>query len=377
MAIALLTNHLVPYRVPLYERLAREHDVEVVLYGGGERYVPAWFAGDLETQASSAPFPARLLTGGAPGVFALAGRYETVIAPYAGGAILPAAYLGARRRGRGFVLWASVWAQPHSFKNTLARPLTRRIYRNADAVIAYGEHVRGFVAGIRGRDDDVFVAPQSVEADLFGRPVRPEEVAAFRARHALPDGPLVLYAGRLVPEKGVAVLLAAWRRAEVADATLVLIGDGPLREHCSRSPFARLLGPLAREELPVAYAASQFAVLPSIPTRRFREPWGLVCNEAMHQARPVIATSAVGAAAGGLVRDGETGLVVAPGDAGALAGALTRLLGDETLRCRLGQLAQATVAAYNYDAMLEAFDRALALTRCGSGRDRAPQRPSR
>ena len=54
--------------------------------------------------------------------------------------------------------------------------------------------------------------------------------------------------------------------------------------------------------------------LPSIPTPRFREPWGLVCNEAMHQGRPVIASDSVGAAAGGLVRDGETGIVVRSGD---------------------------------------------------------------
>ena len=52
-----------------------------------------------------------------------------------------------------------------------------------------------------------------------------------------------------------------------------------------------------------AYAAAAFAVLPSIPTPRFKEPWGLVCNEAMQQGRPMIATTAVGAVAGGLVRD--------------------------------------------------------------------------
>src|SRR5205823_15811 len=98
----------------------------------------------------------------------------------------------------------------------------------------------------------------------------------------------------------------------------------------------RLIGPLPRAALPVAYAASAFTVLPSVPTPLFREPWGLVCNEAMHQGRPVIATTAVGAAAGGLVRDMETGLVIAPGDAAALASATRRLLEDAPLRARLG-----------------------------------------
>jgi glycosyltransferase involved in cell wall biosynthesis len=91
------------------------------------------------------------------------------------------------------------------------------------------------------------------------------------------------------------------------------------------------------------------------------EPWGLVCNEAMHQARPVIATDAVGAAAGGLVRDGEGGLVVPAGDRDALRRAIDRLLSDRALRLHLGEGAQAAVSGYTYDAMVQAFDRALRL----------------
>ncbi len=98
-------------------------------------------------------------------------EYDAVIAPFAGGSMLPAAYAGAKRFGTPFVLWASVWHQPRSVTHALALPVTRHIYRHADAVIAYGEHVRRFAAQIRGRDDDIFVAPQAVERDLFGRHV--------------------------------------------------------------------------------------------------------------------------------------------------------------------------------------------------------------
>ncbi len=358
MAIALLTTYLAGYRIPLYERLAQRHGVEVLCYGGGERYVPAWFA-DLDEQIAAAPFPARRIAGPRE-AFAAARRYDAAIAPFAGGAILPAAYAGARAGGNPFVLWASVWAQPRSLSHAIALPVTRRIYRHADAVVAYGEHVRRFVAGIRGSDRDVFVAPQSVEPELFAREVAPAEVQRFRRRHGLSAGPLVLYAGRLVPEKGVGVLLDAWRRVD-SPGTLVFVGDGPLAARCAVAPGTRMLGPLPRAELPVAYRAAKLALLPSIPTPRFREPWGLVCNEAMHQARPMVASSAVGAVAGGLVRDGETGLVVAPGDAAALGAAITRLLEDELLRRRLGAAAKAAVASYTYDAMLEGFSRALAV----------------
>jgi glycosyltransferase involved in cell wall biosynthesis len=356
VAIALLTNHLVAYRTALYERLARDHGVEVLCFGGSERYLPPWFS-DLDSQLASAPFPARRL-GGARAAFELGAEYEAVISSYAGGAVLPASYLGARYRQRPFVFWASVWAQPRSLSNDLALPLTRHIYRHADAVVAYGEHARRFAAGIRGRDDDVFVAPQAVEPELFRRQVDAEEIAAFRKRHLLPSGPLVLYVGRLVPEKGIEVLAAAWPRVH-PQATLVLVGDGPLRGRVDALRGARCLGSLPREELPVAYRAAEMTVVPSIPTPRFREPWGLVCNESMHQGRPVVATTAVGAAAGGLVLDGETGVVIPPRDPVALAGAISRLLDDEGLRERLGAAAREAAAPYTYDAMAAGFDRAL------------------
>jgi glycosyltransferase involved in cell wall biosynthesis len=356
--IALLTTYLAGYRLPLYERLAAEHGVEVLCYGGGERYIPAWFT-DLDAQLAAAPFPARRLRGTREAL-TIGRDYEAVIAPYAGGTILPAAYFGARRYRRPFVLWASVWSQPRSLTNTLAAPLTRHIYRRADAVLAYGEHVRRFVASIRGREDDVFIAPQAVEPELFRREVPDSEVQAFRSRHGLPpDLPLVIYVGRLVPEKGVEVIAEAWPRLRT-DAILVVVGDGPLSDRVALLPRARLLGVLGREALPAAYRAAAIALLPSIPTPRFTEPWGLVCNEAMHQGRPMIATTTVGAVAGELVREGENGVVIRPGDPAVLAGAIDRLLADAPLRARLGAAAQAAVAPYTYEAMAAAFSRALA-----------------
>lgn len=361
MAVALLTNNLVPYRVPLYERLAADYGVEVLCWGGG-RYLPPWF-GDLDGQLRAARFPARRIHG-AGDAFRAGRSYGTVITTYAGGAILPAAYAGARTAGHGFVLWASVWAQPHSPANDLALPATRWIYRHADALVAYGEHTRRFAAGIRGRDDDIFIAPQSVEPDIFRREVSRAEVAEFRAAHGIPDGPVVLYVGRLVAEKGIDVLASAWPRV-TRPATLVVIGDGPLRARLRSIPGVAVLGAVQREGLPAAYRMASATVVPSIPTPRFREPWGLVCNESLHQGTPVIATTAVGAVAGGLVRDDDSGLVVAPGHADALSAAVDQLLSRPDLAARLGASGRQAAAAHNYEAMAAAFGRALELARPG------------
>jgi glycosyltransferase involved in cell wall biosynthesis len=177
----------------------------------------------------------------------------------------------------------------------------------------------------------------------------------------------------LIEEKGVSVLLEAWPRVR-AEATLVLIGDGPLTAPAAAVDRVRTLGPRPRPVLPAAYAAAELTVLASIPTPRFREPWGLVCNESMHQGRPVIASDSVGAVAGGLVRDGETGLVVPSGDVDALAAAIDRLLADAALRDRLGAAAREAVGAYNYETMAAAFGRALDAALTGRSRTAPPGR---
>jgi len=361
VAIALVTNVITPYRAPLYALLAERYGVEVLCFGAGQSYVPEWF-GDLDAQLAAAPFPARLIDG-PRAALRLGERYAAAIAPVAGGAMLPATYAGMRLRRRRFLLWASVWADPRGgAKSALALPLLHHLYRRADAVLTYGPHVSRHVARWRRGAGDLFVAPQSVDGALFGRPVAAAETAAWRAAHDLPvDAPLVLYVGRLVPEKGIATLLDAWRAVHAArpQARLVAIGDGELAPALRQADGVALLPPVGAEALPVAYAAATAVTLPSIPTPRFREPWGLVCNEALHQATPVVASDAVGAVAGGLVRDGETGLVVPAGDAAALATALGRLLDDERLRRRLGEAGRAALAGHTHARQADAFGDAL------------------
>jgi glycosyltransferase involved in cell wall biosynthesis len=100
-------------------------------------------------------------------------------------------------------------------------------------------------------------------------------------------------------------------------------------------------------------------VLPSITTRTFKEPWGLVVNEAFNQGVPVIATDAVGAAAGGLVQHGKTGLIVQERDASALSEALTTLLVNEKLRMEMSAETRKVVAKWSNHEMVDGFARAI------------------
>ena len=193
-----VTNYLTPYRLPLYERLAERHGLEVLCFGGGERYVPAWFS-DLDRQLESAPFPAHRLDGpraASAAWRATIERGDRAIRRRRGAARglrrrpapSPRTSFCGRRCGRS-----------RARSRTRSRsPVTRHIYRHADAVVAYGEHVRRFAAGLRGHDDDMFVAPQAVEPELFARTVcaRTRSELSVRARLAAGTaGPLRRPAG--------------------------------------------------------------------------------------------------------------------------------------------------------------------------------------
>jgi glycosyltransferase involved in cell wall biosynthesis len=273
---------------------------------------------------------------------------------------LPGAYLGARRGGAPFVLWATIWAHPRTPAHALSWLPTRVLYRRADAVVTYGPHVSAYVAERRGRSDDVFVAAQSVSRE-FRQPVSEEQRSAARERAGVEDGQaLFLFVGRLEREKGVGTLLDAWRRADLdSGAVLAFAGEGPLRAAVDGAA-ARALGFVGQGELPALYAAADALVLPSIATATFREPWGLVVNEAMHQATPVLASDSVGAVAGGLVRDGRNGLVFPAGDPDALAVRLQTLARAPELRAELGRAAREDVAPYTPEAWVDGMRRALA-----------------
>ncbi len=161
----------------------------------------------------------------------------------------------------------------------------------------------------------------SAARELGARDVRviPSGVALPSDVGSSEEPPHALYIGRLSEEKGVLELAEAAR-----GLPLVVVGEGPLR---GRLPAALPAVPPAE-----VGAYLERAAVVVCPSRR--EGYGVVAREAMAYARPVIAT-----AVGGLpdaVVDGETGLLVPPGDVPALRSALERLLGDAALRDRLG-----------------------------------------
>jgi glycosyltransferase involved in cell wall biosynthesis len=188
-----------------------------------------------------------------------------------------------------------------------ARWLFRPLLRRARLALAASDSLAEAARELGARA--VRVVPAGVEI--------PEQVGS-------PDEPPhVLYLGRLSEEKGVLELVEA-----VHDLAAVFVGDGPLRD---RVPGAVGFVPPAE----VGSYLERAAVV-ACPSRR--EGYGVVARQAMAYGRPVVATS-VGGLADAVVDD-ETGLLVQPGDVGALRSALERLLADPALCARLGDAAR-------------------------------------
>ncbi len=183
---------------------------------------------------------------------------------------------------------------------SLARPVVER----ARLVICASSALAGSARELGARE--VRVIPSGVD------------IPAEQGAEEVP--PHVLYVGRLSPEKGILDLTAA-----AEGIPLVVVGDGPLREQVPQA-----LGFVPNDELGPYFRR---AAVVAVPSRR--EGYGVVCAEAMAHGRPVVA-SAVGGLLD-LVRHGETGLLVPPGDAAGLREALHWLLGDADLRRRMGE----------------------------------------
>jgi glycosyltransferase involved in cell wall biosynthesis len=263
--------------------------------------------------------------------------------------MLASFWLAARRPARSADLVHAHWLGAGAVALALRRPyvvqpwgtdvelarrlpwLARPILRRARLVVCASSALAAEVSALGAAD--VRVVPSGVDL--------PERVAD----EAQP--PEILFAGRLSREKGVLELVAA-----AEGAKLVVVGDGPLRE---RVPGA--LGFVPPEELRTLYGRAAVVACPS-----YREGFGVVCAEAMAHGRPVVA-SAVGGLLD-LVVDGETGLLVPPGDVDALRGALQRLLADRELRRRMGQAGRARAGErFSWEtatrATVEAYETAL------------------
>jgi phosphatidylinositol alpha-1,6-mannosyltransferase len=233
----------------------------------------------------------------------------------------------------------AAWAQLPA-----SRQLLRRIGAGTDTLTYLGEYTRSRIAAAVGPQAAARMVqvPPGVDEQTFHPASGGEEI---RARLGLRDRPVVVCVSRLVKRKGQDTLIRSWPAvlSRFPDAVLLIVGGGPYRADLERLAAAtgvtasvRFTGAVPWEELAAHYGAGDVYAMPC-RTRRGGldvEGLGIVYLEASATGLPVVAGDSGGAP--DAVKQGETGYVVPGRDRGELAERLIELLGDESLRERMG-----------------------------------------
>ncbi len=336
--VAIVHNIVPPYRVPLLEALARDPRFELrVLFMARTEKVRSWrvpeqlgfpheFLPGLHLRLPATSFTLHMN----PSVLGALARFDPD-AIVVGGWDSLTAYLAALAKNRGrprrLVLWSESNAVGKPPVEGLRAAPKRWIVRRSDAALVPGRMAQDYLRRLGGGALPMEPFPNVVDTSRFALP-EGQRGALRRARRASlgVEGTTFLFLGQLVERKGIPELLEAFGRAAFgAPATLLLVGEGPLRglalaQAAASRPGRRIVVEPYRqiEELAAIYAAADALVLPSR-----EDPWPLVVVEAMTAGLPVLASDAVGNGPE-LVLPGRTGFAFRAGDPADLAECLAR-----------------------------------------------------
>jgi glycogen synthase len=228
---------------------------------------------------------------------------------------------------------------------TVGNPIERWGEYSAEAVLVITPRLYKLLLADGVDENRVHIIPPGVNPSLFEGP--------FEDPFAGVGRPRVLFVGRLAPQNGLGTLVAAAGLLEDPSAQVLLVGNGPERKalewESKRIGIAdrvHFVGFVAHERLPAVLAHADLLVLPSI-----YEELGTVLLEAMQAGLPIVACKTGGIP--DVIEDGVNGLLVPPGNPGALARAIDRLLADRDLARRLSEEARQQARDYDWEVLAE------------------------
>jgi glycosyltransferase involved in cell wall biosynthesis len=385
--LAIVASHVIQYQDPFFRRLAAEPELDVtVLFlspHGAQTYRDADMATTLRWDIELLQgYRHRFLRNLAPAtsgwfrhinpgiVRALRrDRYDAVLFMNGWGSF--SSLLGIATcivKGIPFFLYGdSSFVPPETtLRAKLRARLARLLFRRTSAFLISGAWNADYYRHYGADAGRFFPMPWAIDNERFRRAaaMTAEERQALRASYGIaPEAMAVLYSGKLIPRKDPMTLLQAFERMRHrADAAIVFVGDGELREPLERyarehgfAGAVRFTGFVNQSDIPKHYAMCDAFVLPST-----FDPRATVVNEAMACGLPVVITDRCGPA-GDIVRHGENGFVFAPGDAAALAAQLD-LLAGRAVRERMGEKSLEIIAGWDYESGVEGVKGAMGAT---------------
>lgn len=360
-SLVLITEIISPYRIPLFNALAQcpDIDLHVIFLAETDPNLRQWQIYKHEIR-----FSYQILRSWRRRI----GRYNALLnrglisaletaAPdtiVCGGYNYVASWralLWARRENIPFSLWSESNVQDLRHGYALVEFLKDEFLGKCNAFAVPGRSAFEYLRSHKIKKDLIFLAPNAVDNHLFASAaaVARKNEAAHRAELGLP-GRYFLFVGRLVREKGVFELLAAYAKLDESvhrQIGLVFAGDGSHRKQLEKQAASiapgviRFAGFVQRDQLATYYALAEMFILPT-----YTDPWGLVVNEAMACGLPVILSRAAGCAAD-LVKDNWNGLLVPPGDEVSLRSAMNHLATRPDLCVAMGGHSQQHILSFS------------------------------
>lgn len=243
----------------------------------------------------------------------------------------------------------------YAFGHSPFTPLMRFVMRRATAVTAVSDELLLLLSRIgNNTGGKIHHIPMGVDYRHFS------EAARHAGRpHDMPQGPVIIFVGRLTEKKGVQVLIDALSadRQGLESANLVIVGDGPLRPTLQERARAQglsgrvhFIGARNHDCLPAYLAAADVFALPSVEASDGdKDGLPVVLMEAAACGTPAVASSIGGIPQ--FLEDGRNGLLVPPGDAHALAAALARLLNEDDTRKAFSTQASVRAKAFDWSVI--------------------------
>ena len=360
----IITEIIAPYRIPVFNALAQHGaiDLHVIFLAETDSAQRQWMVYKDEIRFPFEVLPAWRRRIGRHSVLLNWGT-ETALRRARPDFILCGGYnyvaswqsmFWARRNHVPFGLWAESTTRDFRNRHALIEFAKMRFLRDCDAFVVPGKSSIEYLRSYGVAEEMIFTAPNAVDTQFFAQRAEVIRGEAVRHREALGlPARFFLFAGRLVPEKGIFDLLRAYGglSPEIKkDVGLVFVGDGPARSALLQCAAAinpgsiQLVGFAQREQLAAYYALADVFVFPTLT-----DPWGLVVNEAMACGLPVIASDSAGCASD-LVESGWNGRVVTGGNVGQLTNAMNELATDGELRSLMGRRSRERIEQYSPEA---------------------------
>jgi glycosyltransferase involved in cell wall biosynthesis len=241
-------------------------------------------------------------------------------------------------------------------RSATVRAFARFTLERAARVTACSDDLRRRAVALGAPEGRTSTVPYGVDGAVFTSATAAEASSRLGAP---PGARLVLALGRLVEKKGFGPLVEA--AAGLSGVQVAIAGAGDLQESLARriaetGAPVRLVGPLDRAAVVRALAAADVVAVPSVVDRAGNVD-GLpnTLLEAMAAGRAIVASRVAGIP--DVIADGVNGLLVPPGDVGALRAALMRLAADDALRARLGAAARETaLRRHGWDRTARRFE---------------------